>query len=204
MDKKLIVTIICSVLPLCLVAFIASRQNNQLTKKNTQQVLITQVDELVEGVLLRLSQAQSAERGFVITGKDELLAPALEAPAEIEKNLRRLNRLVADDPKQVENVKRLEPLVQQRLNFIASVVISRKQRGFDTAVKLLSEGKADELSKEIRSLCDEILAGEQASANTAMGKDESTEKLEDERLLLLAAFLGIFMISSNVVFSRFN
>jgi len=204
MDKKLIVTIICSVLPLCLVAFIASRQTIQLAKRNSQQVLITQVDELVEGILLKLSQAQSAERGFVLTGKDDLLAPALGAPAEIERNLRRLNRLVADDPKQVESVKRLEPLVQQRLNFIASVVISRKQRGFDTAVKLLSEGKADELSKEIRSLCDEILAGEQASASTALGKDQSTEKLENERLLLLAAFLGFFMFGSNVAFSRYS
>jgi CHASE3 domain sensor protein len=202
MDKKLIITIICSVLPLCLVAFIASRQTVQLTKKNSQQVLITQVDEQVEGILLKLSQAQSAERGFVLTGKDELLAPALGAPAEIERNLRRLNRLVADDPKQVENVKRLEPLVQQRLNFIASIVISRKQRGFDTAVKLLSEGKADELSKEIRALCDDILAGEQAS-NTA-GYDEATKRLENERLLLLTAFLGFYMIGSNAVFSRFS
>jgi CHASE3 domain sensor protein len=204
MDRKLIVIIICAVLPLCLVAFIASRQNSQLSQKNSQQVLITQVDEQVEGILLKLSQAQSAEQGFLLTGKDELLAPAIGAPAEIEKHLRRLNRLVEDDPKQVERVKRLQPLVQERLNFIASVVIARKQRGMDTAVNLLSEGKADELSTDIKNLAEDILAVEHELGKNANPKDQSSEKLKNERLFLLAAFLGVFMVGSNIAFSRFS
>jgi CHASE3 domain sensor protein len=204
MDKKVIVIIICAVLPLCLVAFIASRQTTQLSQKNSQQVLITQVDEQVEGILLKLSQAQSAEQGFLLTGKDELLAPAIGAPAEIEKYLRRLSRLVENDPEQFERVKRLQPMVQERLNFIASVVVARKQRGMETAVKLLSESKADELSNEIKTLADDILAGEHEMGRSASSQDLSREKVKNERLFMLAAFLGAFMIGSNVAFSRLS
>jgi len=205
MDKKLIVVIVCAIMPLCFVAFVASRQNNKLEKANSQQVLITQVDEQMENVLLKLSQAQSAERGFLLTGKDELLAPAIAAPAEIEKSLRRLNRLVENDPQQLERLKKLEPMVRERLNFIASVVITRKQRGLDTAVNLLADGKADELSGNIKSLADDILANErQLGCDIKLEKDEATEKLKNERLLLLAAFLGVFMVGSNYAFSRLS
>jgi hypothetical protein len=95
-------------------------------------------------------------------------------------------------------------MVQERLNFIASVVVARKQRGMETAVKLLSESKADELSNEIKTLADDILAGEHEMGRSASSQDLSTEKIKHERLLMLAAFLGAFMIGSNVAFSRFN
>jgi CHASE3 domain sensor protein len=202
MAKRVIVMIICSILPLFLIAFIASRHNTELAQKNSRQLLITEVDEQVEGILLKLSQYQSAEQGFVLTGNEELLAPAIAAPGEIEKHLRRLSRLLKGDPVQFGRVSHLEPLVQERLNFIASVVIARKQRGFDAAVKLLSEGKPEQMTKDIKTLADEILAGEQTMTITA-GTGESNEKLKNERLLLLVAFLGLFMVGSNLVFSRF-
>jgi CHASE3 domain sensor protein len=202
MAKRAIIIIICSILPLCLIAFIASRQNNELAQKNSRQLLITEVDEQVEGILLKLSQVQSAEQGFVLTGNEELLAPWIAAPADIEKHLRRLSRLLKDDPVQFGRLNHLEPLVHERLNFIQSVVIARKQRGFDSAVKLLSDGKAEQMTRDIKSLADEILAGEQAMT-IAAGNSESNEKLKNERLLLLVAFLGLFMMGSNVVFSRF-
>jgi len=205
MDKRLIVVIICAVMPLCFVAFIASRQNNKLVQANSQQLLRTKVDEQMELVLLELSQAQSAERGFLLTGKDEMLAPAIAAPAAIEKSFRALNRLLENDPMQTERLNRLEPMVRERLNFIASVVITKKQRGLDSAMRLLADGKADQLSTKVKSLADDILTSDrQLTEDIRLKKDESTEKLKNERLLLLAAFLSVFMIGSNYMFGRLN
>jgi methyl-accepting chemotaxis protein len=202
MDRKTIVVVFCSILPLVLITFVAGRQTDKLSRENSVQIQMTRTEEELEAVALTLSRAESAEQGFVLTGKEDLLAPATTASAEIQTHLRRLERLFEKSPEQSRRLKDLAPLIQERLNIIATIVVTRKQKGFDAAVKLFSQSNNEQLTKQIRILVSEMEEGERKTANQSLEVGKGSEELKKQRLFLLAGFLLLFMIGSNLAFAR--
>jgi CHASE3 domain sensor protein len=206
MDRKTPVILACSVLPLLLIILIASRQNSQLVDQNFKQSRAIQLEAEVEAVLLTMSQAKSAEQGYVLTGKETLLLPAIEASANIEKHLRRLNKLLKDDNAQIERLKKLELNISDRLKMMSDVIVIRKHKSFEDAVRFLSESDKDgSFTKTFKEQVSEIeVADKSLSHKDESNGDSVRDDLKAQRVALLAAFMFIFMFGSNVVFVRLS
>src|SRR5712691_8677774 len=89
----------------------------------TQQVAHTQlVRNELEGVLELLTDAETGQRGFLITGAPSYLEPYNTALASLGSHREQLRRLTGDNPKQQAHLATLDALIQQKLNELSATI----------------------------------------------------------------------------------
>ena len=80
-------------------------------------------------VLINATQAESGQRGFLLTGQETHASIEAEGRGEALQGLLRLTELVQDNPEQVQRIDRLRPLLEERLQLTEQTVRdSRKHR----------------------------------------------------------------------------
>ena len=102
---------------------------------------------------------ETGMRGFLITGDEHFLDPYEVAKPRIIADLRNLQELVADNPQQVDRLKRLEALQYEWNKYAQSMIDMQRESGdYRSAVKA---GRGKRLTDEIRKEYDDAVAMEQ-------------------------------------------
>ncbi len=102
---------------------------------------------------------ETGMRGFLITGDEHFLDPYEVAKPRIIADLRNLQELVADNPQQVDRLKRLEALQIEWNKYAQSMIDMQRENGdYRNAVKA---GRGKRLTDEIRKEYDDAVAMEQ-------------------------------------------
>lgn len=118
----------------------------------------------------RIVDAETGERGYLLTGRRDYLAPYRDAAADIDRAVEWLYSYYKDNPVQAQAVQRVRTLVQRRLSEL------------DATMRLYDEGKSEawrsvlltdigrEQMDEIRAISDRLLEDE--SRKTAAGRKD--------------------------------
>ena len=69
-----------------------------------------------------LLDAETGQRGFIFTGKEDFLEPYNNGKISLDKSVKKLKELLKDNPKQVKNVERVEDLAQKKLDELAETI----------------------------------------------------------------------------------
>lgn len=109
-----------------------------------------EVEYRIANLLARLQDAEAAQRGFLITGDESYLGPYEEVRRTLPADLNRLAQDIDDNPRQVAALSRLRPLVDQRLQSLATGIRLRRTEGFEPAIAYLAQGRGKALMEEIR------------------------------------------------------
>lgn len=122
------------------------------------RINIIQLTEL----LSLLKDAETGQRGFLITGDERYLGPYGDAVTALARRTPELRARFARRPHQIERLDALEPLVAAKLAEISRTIELRRTAGFSAAaaVVLTDEGRA--LMDKIRARVDEMVARERA------------------------------------------
>jgi len=128
---------------------------------------VAEEDKMVDHTYQVLTQASKAEkllvdletgeRGFIVTGDRGFLAPYQKARAEIDETLANLERLVVDNPPQVERVTRVREAKEKWLSEVVDKIIdirSKVPQGAEegkTLEQLLGNSIGKSMMDEIRS-----------------------------------------------------
>lgn len=95
--------------------------------------------------------AETGQRGFLLTGRAEYLEPYTSSAARLPEHLEELARLTAGDPDLAPRVERLRELSQQRLDIIdRTIALGRMGRGGD-AIFILRSGAGKVLMDQLRA-----------------------------------------------------
>ena len=91
-----------------------------------------------------LKDAETGQRGYVITGDDAFLAPYESGAAAVPGALRGL-RPLAEDPDELAAVDEIGRVAQHKLDELAETIRLRREHGFGTAAAIVANrsGKAD-------------------------------------------------------------
>jgi signal transduction histidine kinase len=126
--------------------------NAGLEYRNTRQLhddaaRVAHTYEVLDALGDLLSVAKDAEtgqRGFLITDVRRYLKPYEDAVASVPEKIERVRRLTEDNPIQQERIPRLRMLVQTKLDELAHTLALREKRGFEAARRAVQtdEGKA--------------------------------------------------------------
>ncbi len=108
----------------------------------------------------QIQDAETGERGYLLTGQDAFLEPYMSAAARIKNSFNRLRSLTLSDAAQQEVLDKLAPLIESKLNIIEEVVALAREGKKDQAAPLAVPGKA--LMDRIRALVEEFSATENA------------------------------------------
>ena len=123
---------------------------------HTQEVL-----ETLASTLALITDAESAQRGYIITGSVEYLEPYHGALPQVHASVRRLQGLVQDNPQQTQAAARLAQLVPERLAIMHRVVQLRTD-GFEAARRQVAGNEGRRLTDQIRMLVDDMMNRERA------------------------------------------
>src|ERR1039458_7319752 len=87
----------------------------------------------IDATLLRLQDAETGQRGFIITGDDAYLAPFVAAEDQIFKELSDLNGLISDNAEQKSRIATLQRLADNKFTELKETIETRRADGFESA-----------------------------------------------------------------------
>ena len=131
---------------------------------------ITHMDETAEWVehthqvrfelnklMASVKDAETGQRGFVITGKESYLEPYTSSIESIQSILTRVKSLTVDNPVQQSNIDSLETMVQNKLDELAETINLRKgENGFEAALAVVLEDRGKRHMGDIRRMIGEM------------------------------------------------
>lgn len=127
-----------------------------------------------DDMLQALKDAETGQRGYLITGVDTYLGPYTEARSDVEEHLDHLAELTSDNAEQQGRIEDLRPLIDAKFAEMQQTVDVRDTAGFDAAREIVLSDQGKVVMDEIRGLLDDMMAAElallderAASANTA-------------------------------------
>lgn len=139
--------------------------------RNTQHLVQTagmvehthQVLDRLEGLLSSLKDAETGQRGFVITGEDRYLQPYDMALTRIDSSFQDVSALTKDNPMQQRRLDALRVPLQDRLTALRKTIeLRRGPQGFDEARANVISDKGKELMDDLRQRIGELSAEETA------------------------------------------
>lgn len=103
-------------------------------------------------VLSTLTDAETGQRGYVLTGDENYLAPYQAALRNIQTSLDNVKRLTSDNPSQQRRMAAISPLVDSKLAELKDTIDLRRSSGFDAALKVVLSDRGREAMAQIRAL----------------------------------------------------
>jgi methyl-accepting chemotaxis protein len=149
-----------AVLTVLLVGAAGHRVTTELIETDRSVAHTHQVKRTLVATLASMREAESHQRGYVLTGDESLVEPYRLAVSDALKHFSETRDLTRDNPEQQRRLAELLPRMQSRLAIMARVVELRRTQGLDAVLKsgLLLEGKEE--MTEVRKSVDEAEATE--------------------------------------------
>ena len=132
------------------VGFIAYRGTHQLVESARQETHTYQVLSELEEILSLTKDAETGQRGYILTGEPRYLEPYQAAIDKLEQKIRDVRQLTADNPNQQRNIEALEPLVNSKLAELKETIDLRRTKGVDAALVVIRSDRGRQLMDEIR------------------------------------------------------
>jgi PAS domain S-box-containing protein len=110
----------------------------------------------LELLLAAVTDSETAERGYVITGDESYLEPYRNSANVADVQANRLRELTADNPVQQQRLASVVPLVSDRLAGLQKVIELRRTSGYAAAQSEILTGKGKQFHDRIRGLIDQM------------------------------------------------
>ncbi len=120
------------------------------------------VRQAIADTMSLLKDAETGQRGYLLTGDDAVLAPHQKAEREIEAQLQHLGAQTAEDSAQRQSTERVRALARQKLNELARLIELRRQGRTEEALASVREGKGNRLMVALRAETGRMLERETA------------------------------------------
>jgi methyl-accepting chemotaxis protein len=160
-----------------------------------------QVQDQVREISLNMVNAETGQRGYVITGDENYLEPYRTAVAKISSSLNTATQLTVDNPHQQERLNEIKPLVTEKMDEMAEVINVRKAQGFDAAARIVLSGKGKQAMDDVRRLLGEMQNEEIELLNAR--QKAATDSMESARNVIIAG-TAIAVIITIAVIIAFN
>jgi signal transduction histidine kinase/CheY-like chemotaxis protein len=190
-------------LAIVLAIVVLSFRSWRASARHAEQVVVTQ--NTVSGInalLLALTNAETGQRGFLLTGEDRYLDPYRQARLEIPRLLKTLRLVTEPRPDQAQRIENLSPLIDEKLAELALTIELRRDRGFDAALAVVLTDQGRMLMRRMRADCAEILA----VTNTRLGEYSKQARSSGDEGALISilggACLFLLLLVANITIQK--
>lgn len=131
---------------------------NNLTQLESAK-LVSHSNEVLlatERLLDNLFEAETSQRGFIITGEEIFLKPYLDAIDSMSYYVKNLKTLTSDNPLQQHSIIELEPIIVKRLQIMAENLEIRKESGFENSKERLLSLTGKKLMTKIKAIVQQM------------------------------------------------
>ncbi|MEQ1785332.1 MAG: CHASE3 domain-containing protein, partial [Hyphomonadaceae bacterium] len=114
------------------------------------------VQQAITRSLSLLQDAETGQRGYLLTNDINYLEPYLNAAGKLTPQLDELAVLVADNPQQEERVAQLKSEAAERLKIIDQTLVEARRGQKGAAVSIMREGSGKAVMDRIRAVAGEM------------------------------------------------
>jgi signal transduction histidine kinase len=118
------------------------------------------VARATDGVLAELLNAETGQRGFLLTGREDYLQPFTAAAPAVAGAIAQLRALTADNPAQGERLTRLDRLAQAKLGELRHAIELRRSSGLDAVIAVVNNDQGKRAMDDIRGVLAQMRAEE--------------------------------------------
>jgi CHASE3 domain sensor protein len=136
---------------LLVVAFVGYRATAMLIENDERVEHSRQVQVVLADLLSALKDAETGQRGFLLTGDDSYLAPYRAALNVIEPRLALFAHLTADNPDQQRRAEAAAPLIEAKLAELKRIIDVRRTDGLAAALKIVADGNGKSYMDRVRA-----------------------------------------------------
>ncbi len=160
------------------------------------------IDQLSE-LTSNLKDAETGQRGYLLTGNDTYLEPYRLASTSIDGVIRQLRDMTVDNPIQARRLEQVLPLIQSKMAELKQTIDLRRTEGLDSALKVVSagQGKAfmDNIGQIVVAMDDEernSLRVEKTRSDFSANLSETTIISASLLAFVLTGLVGWYLTSS--------
>jgi CHASE3 domain sensor protein len=184
------------VLVLALGGYLSYRYN-MILKDNRDLVVHTyQVISAVERAFSDIQDAETGQRGFIITGDEKYLEPYERALQTTPESLPEIRQLIVDRPEQLERLDSLEAALRSKMDELKATIALRRDVGADAARAAIVQADGKASMDRIRAIVAEMISTEK----DLLADRTSRVAYHERNILLIVIFgAGVSIVTRTVV-----
>ncbi|MES1216155.1 MAG: CHASE3 domain-containing protein, partial [Bacteroidota bacterium] len=156
------------------------------------QKLVNHTNEIIiqlENVISQVKDAETGQRGFLLTGKEQFLEPYNGALTRAASLIDKVKTLTSDNPAQQVDCERLRTLITRKFEILAlSVDLKRKSETISDSLLMAGKSQMDESRNIVKAMEDreQSLLAKRTSTQNSFAKATPI-------LIIIASVLAIFI-----------
>ncbi len=149
------------VLFLVVIGGVAYVNTAELTELRQEVMHTHEVLAALQGVLARFLDAETGQRGYLMTGEESYLEPYRRAVLAIDGAIRNVADLTRDNAQEQRRLESLKPLSSEKLAELDETIKVRKEKGLEAALAIVKTDRGRKAMDEIRRVVGEMSSEEQ-------------------------------------------
>lgn len=148
-----------------------------------------QIASLLSGIV----DAESGQRGYVLTGRDNFLEPYKVALGAIDKTFADLRQFTIDNPAQTRRLDAMRPAIDEKLAVLKRSLDIRRAESLEAAAALIAGGEGQNLMDKIRALVAEMDQEEQRLLE--LRRRDSEDASETTKVIIVLGSVGAILLT---------
>jgi methyl-accepting chemotaxis protein len=184
-------------LAMAILIFIGGASYRSTARLNDNTWWMTHTHQVLEnlaGVIQSLTDAETGQRGYMITADETYLEPYHSGVAAVGQYMHEIRSLTVDNLIQQQRMDILEPLVAQKLNSLNEGIDIEKTKGSEAVRQWVATGKAKKEMDEIRKIVADM-RGEELRL-LKIRSDETQASAHNTVSIIVVGTLSAFAILS--------
>src|SRR5437870_9720136 len=132
-ERRLAIAFVLALALLIINAAISYRVSRTMIRNEQSVAHTLEVLDELEATLSTMTDAETGQRGYVITGDKTYLEPYQSAVDEINQHVTNLKQLTADNPSQQARLPILKSQIAANLDELSESIALRTRNGFEAA-----------------------------------------------------------------------
>ena len=160
--QKVLIGFGLAIIAVSVIAILAYRSTRGFIKTAAWVAHTRLVIENQEMLLRHVTEAESAARGFLVTGDDWFLESYQQVVNDVVADFGRLKLLVADDLSQTRRLVTLKEHITAKLNDLRAMIETRRTDGSAAASRRFARREGEDMIRDIRGIMAEFEHAENA------------------------------------------
>jgi signal transduction histidine kinase len=204
-DKITLLAIVIPMVALLLVGYISYENTIQFIQRDNLADRINLIVQRLEHLIITITDAETGQRGFIITNRVDYLDPYNSAIRDVHNQLANLGMLMANEPinQQISlnELNSLKGLIQAKLNELNQTITLRQSHGINAALPIILSDRGKILMEKIRSIGFDLQSQLNSTLSNVTTKTEAYAKTIASTTiaatLVAAGIIGVSLFAIN-------
>jgi signal transduction histidine kinase/CHASE3 domain sensor protein len=178
----------------CLNAWLAVRSVRILEESQNWVAHTWQVINATERIMGSMKDAETGNRGYLLTGDPVYLAPYTQATHDLPEEFNQITALTKDNPRQLARISQMQSLVNQRLHLLETGIDQRRAGNVNKAQLLVQTGTGESEMSRLRSMANSMQDEERHLLAQRVSRSD-TARAHSQWTIVIVSIIDVLLIT---------